>query len=183
MRDDHARLASGILDPPDFSVSDNTGLRRITKFFQLSRWRRRSSNPSIFPSHAGHASVSVGMDMISITEEAAAALRKLLAQKGAGPETGLRLAVRKGGCAGWQYEMKVANKEVGDHVEEFEGGRLIVAADSISKLAGCRVNYSDSLSDAGFRIENPNAARSCGCGTSFETAKEPTPEPEDCGKS
>ncbi len=123
------------------------------------------------------------MEMISITDEAAAALRELLARKNAGPEVGLRLAVRKGGCAGWQYEMKVAETEPGDHVEEFDGGRLIVAADSTSKLAGCQVNYSDSLTDAGFRIENPNAARSCGCGTSFETAKEPTPEPEDCGKS
>lgn len=123
------------------------------------------------------------MEMISITDKAAAALRDLLARKNAGPDTGLRLAVRKGGCAGWQYEMKVAEKEAGDHVQEFDGGRLIVAADSASKLAGCQVNYNDSLTDAGFRIENPNAARSCGCGTSFETAKEPTPEPEDCGKS
>ena len=71
----------------------------------------------------------------------------------------------------------------GDEVLDLPGARLIVAADSASKLDGCRVDYDDDLSDSGFRIDNPNAARSCGCGTSFETTAEPTPEPEDCGKS
>ncbi|MEM1083715.1 MAG: iron-sulfur cluster assembly accessory protein [Verrucomicrobiota bacterium] len=125
------------------------------------------------------------MDMMSLSDEAAVALRKLLADQGAGPETGLRLAVTKGGCAGWQYEMKVSAAEEGDTVIPFEGGRLIIAADSTDRLKGCRVNYSDSLSDAGFRIENPNAARSCGCGTSFEEVDKPLDpeEIEDCGKS
>jgi iron-sulfur cluster assembly protein len=125
------------------------------------------------------------MDMVTISEEAADALRKLLASKGAGPQTGLRLGVSKGGCAGWQYEMQVADAEEGDAVIEFEGGRLIVAADSAERLSGCRIGYVDSLSDAGFRIENPRASRSCGCGTSFEEADKPlAPEEiEDCGKS
>lgn len=125
------------------------------------------------------------MDMVTISEEASDALRKLLASKGAGPQTGLRLGVSRGGCAGWQYEMLVADAQDGDIVIEFEGGRLIVAADSVEKLSGCRVDHSDSLSDAGFRIQNPNAARSCGCGTSFEDAGNPLKEEEieDCGKS
>lgn len=119
---------------------------------------------------------------MSISDEAADALRKLLAEKGASPETGLRLAVTKGGCAGWQYEMKVAEPEEGDTVIPFEGGSLIVDGDSTERLKGCRVNYADSLSDAGFRIENPKAARSCGCGTSFEEAANPLPpeEIEEC---
>lgn len=120
--------------------------------------------------------------MISITEKAAGELRALLERKGATPDRGLRLAVTKGGCAGWQYVMEIAEAQAGDTIVELPGARLIVAADSASKLAGCQVDYHDDLSDAGFRIENPNAARSCGCGTSFETAAEPTPEPEDCGK-
>jgi iron-sulfur cluster assembly protein len=125
------------------------------------------------------------MDMVTISEEAADALRKLLASKGAGPQTGLRLGVSRGGCAGWQYEMQVADSQEGDTIVEFEGGRLIVAADSTERLSGCRVDYSDSLSDAGFRIQNPRAARSCGCGTSFEEEDKPlAPEEiEDCGKS
>ena len=121
--------------------------------------------------------------MITVTEKAAEELRSLLERKGAAAGSGLRLAVRKGGCAGWQYVMEVAAPESGDTVIEIPGGRVIVAADSAGKLAGCRVDYVDDLSDAGFRIDNPNAARSCGCGTSFETSTEPTPEPEDCGKN
>lgn len=120
--------------------------------------------------------------MISITERATAELRKLLESKGAAPDQGLRLAVRRGGCAGWQYVMEIGGASEGDETIEKDGVRVIVAADSLSKLEGCRVDYSDSLSDSGFRIDNPNAARSCGCGTSFETTNEPTPEPlEDCG--
>ncbi len=122
--------------------------------------------------------------MIRISDTAADALRTLLERKGGGTDAGLRLAVRRGGCAGWQYEMKVAPPEEGDEVSDFEGGRLIVASDSIEKLDGCEVDYVDSLSDAGFRILNPQATRSCGCGTSFETAGEPAPDPsevEECG--
>lgn len=121
--------------------------------------------------------------MITVTDKAAGELKALLERKGAAPELGLRLAVRKGGCAGWQYVMEVAAADEGDTVVDIPGGRVIVAADSAGKLAGCRLDYTDDLSDAGFRIDNPNAARSCGCGTSFETATEPTPEPEDCGKN
>ena len=122
--------------------------------------------------------------MISITDKAAGELRALLERKNAGPDQGLRLAVKKGGCAGWQYVMEIAAAEDGDAVVEAPGARVFVAADSTSKLAGCQIDYCDDLNDAGFRIENPNAARSCGCGTSFETATEPTPEPvEDCGKN
>lgn len=124
--------------------------------------------------------------MIAISDRAASELRNLLERKGAGPDQGLRLAVRRGGCAGWQYVMEVASPEEGDEVLDSGGARVIVAADSVQKLKGCEVDYSDSLSDAGFRIENPNAARSCGCGTSFETADEPATdlsEAEDCGKS
>lgn len=122
--------------------------------------------------------------MISITDKAAGELRALLERKGAAPQSGLRLAVTKGGCAGWQYVMEIADPAEGDTVIESAGARVIVAADSASKLAGCQIDYCDDLSDAGFRIENPNAARSCGCGTSFETSSEPTPEPaEDCGKN
>lgn len=123
--------------------------------------------------------------MIRISESANSALRHLLESKNAGPDAGLRLAVRRGGCAGWQYEMKIADPEDGDEVSDFDGGRLIIAGDSLDKLDGCEVDYEDSLSDAGFRIRNPQATRSCGCGTSFEAQGEAPPAPEeveDCGK-
>ncbi|MFD0894436.1 iron-sulfur cluster assembly accessory protein [Luteolibacter ambystomatis] len=111
--------------------------------------------------------------MITLTERAAAELRSMLESRGASPETGLRLAVRRGGCAGWQYEMGFGTAEAGDVTVEAHGARVIVAGDSVDRLRGCEIDFSDALSDSGFKIHNPNAARSCGCGTSFETADEP----------
>jgi iron-sulfur cluster assembly protein len=126
--------------------------------------------------------------MMSLTDKATAQLAQLLASRAASAQSGLRLAVRRGGCAGWQYEMKVAEPEPGDVIIEQAGARLIVAADSVAKLDGCEVDFSDDLTDAGFKVHNPNAARSCGCGTSFDTADDPAPADaqaagESCGNS
>ncbi len=110
--------------------------------------------------------------MMTLTSRAAEELGKLLASRADSPRSGLRLAVRRGGCAGWQYEMKVCDPEPDDMVVEAGPARLIVAADSIERLRGCEIDFSDDLTDAGFKVNNPNAARSCGCGTSFETADE-----------
>ncbi len=84
--------------------------------------------------------------------------------------------------------MNVADPEPGDVVVESGGARLIVAGDSTERLKGCEVDYSDDLTDAGFKVLNPNAARSCGCGTSFEAADEEpgahaVPDGEACGNS
>jgi iron-sulfur cluster assembly protein len=73
--------------------------------------------------------------------------------------------------------MKVAEPEPGDEIIEQGTVRVIVAADSLEKLRGCEVDFSDDLTDAGFKINNPKARRSCGCGTSFE----PEDEPEGSG--
>lgn len=124
--------------------------------------------------------------MMTLTARAAEELGKLLASRASSPDAGLRLAVRRGGCAGWQYEMKVANPQPGDVVVASGEARLIIAADSIERLRGCEIDYSDDLTDAGFKVHNPNAARSCGCGTSFETASDAPETPaapagEACG--
>lgn len=124
--------------------------------------------------------------MISITVKAVDELGKLLESRANSPEAGLRLAVRRGGCAGWQYEMKVADPEPGDEVVVSGAARVIVAADSFDRLRGCEIDFSDDLTDAGFKIHNPKAARSCGCGTSFEAADEEpgvhaVPDGEACG--
>jgi iron-sulfur cluster assembly accessory protein len=122
--------------------------------------------------------------MITLTPKAIDELGQLLANRASTPESGLRLAVRRGGCAGWQYEMKVGAPESGDVVVESGAARVIVAADSLDRLAGCEVDFSDDLTDAGFKIHNPKAARSCGCGTSFESVEEPAEavaDGEACG--
>ena len=103
--------------------------------------------------------------MITLTSKAADELAKLLAGRAKSPRSGLRLAVRRGGCAGWQYEMQVADPEPGDEVVESGAARVIVAADSFERLRGCEIDFSNDLTDAGFKINNPRAARSCGCGT------------------
>ena len=125
------------------------------------------------------------VEMITLTERAAAELKRLLASKGEVEGGGLRLAVRKGGCAGWQYEMRVGQAEAGDLLIEDRGARVIVEAGSIDRLRGCEIDFSDELTDSGFKIHNPRAARSCGCGTSFEPLDDPAAEDsgsetEDC---
>lgn len=114
--------------------------------------------------------------MITLTPSAAEELSRMLLKKNS-PDMGLRLAVERGGCAGLQYAMKITEPLSGDvRIDHPSGARLFVAADSVDFLCGSEIDYSDSLSDAGFKIANPNAMRSCGCGTSFEPAKAPTTE-------
>jgi iron-sulfur cluster assembly protein len=113
--------------------------------------------------------------MIDLTEKAASELAAMLQRKCAPAGSGLRLGISRGGCAGMQYIMAVQPPEPGDLTVEAHGVLLHVAADSVGILRGCQIDYSDTLADAGFKISNPNAARSCGCGTSFET-REPDPE-------
>ena len=126
--------------------------------------------------------------MVLLSDSAKEELRKLLVSRSSGEGDGLRLAVARGGCAGMSYEMKVTSPEAGDEIVDFDGGRLIVAADSVDFLRGCEIDYSYELSDSGFKIENPNASRSCGCGTSFEPkdrpgdmeVSDPTKDGESC---
>ncbi|NNE90039.1 MAG: iron-sulfur cluster assembly accessory protein [Verrucomicrobiales bacterium] len=116
--------------------------------------------------------------MVTVTENAARHLRDLLEQKGESPdEKGLRLFVEKGGCAGMSYAMKIDAPEETDSVIERDGVRVFVDAESLEFLDDSQVDYVDALNDSGFKIQNPNAARSCGCGTSFEpTSAEKEPE-------
>ena len=110
--------------------------------------------------------------MITVTEKAAEELKLLLATKNAPEGSGLRLGVERGGCAGLAYTMRIAKPEDGDEIIDLSETRFIVAQDSLDVLEGCTVDFADELSDRGFKIFNPNAARSCGCGTSFEPAEE-----------
>lgn len=82
----------------------------------------------------------------------------------------MRLAVEKGGCAGLQYAMTIGAQAQGDLVVEHLGSKVFVDPESATYLKDCELDYEDGLSGAGFRIKNPAAVRSCGCGTSFEPA-------------
>lgn len=103
--------------------------------------------------------------MISITEQAAQHLRELAIGHGS---LGLRLAVEKGGCAGLQYAMTLGGPQPGDEISEHDGAVVAIDPESSAYLNGCTIDYTDGLTGVGFRVINPSASRSCGCGTSFE---------------
>jgi len=107
--------------------------------------------------------------LLSMTAPAAGKLQQLLAEKSI-PDHGLRVFVAGGGCSGLQYGM--AFEEMAreyDTVVESHGVKLYVDPTSAQYLAGATIDYVDNLMGGGFRIENPNAVASCGCGHSFRT--------------
>ena len=80
----------------------------------------------------------------------------------------LRLSVDGGGCSGFQYRFALADMaEADDTVAQTDGVRLVVDSVSLDLVRGCAVDYVESLGGAAFRVENPNAASGCGCGSSF----------------
>jgi len=110
--------------------------------------------------------------MITVTDSAVKHLQSLIAERGGGAKRGLRILVENGGCAGMQYGMALDESKEGDEIIEKEGVQVLVDAASATYLRGSTIDFQDELAGAGFRIKNPNAARSCGCGSSFEAAKE-----------
>jgi len=110
--------------------------------------------------------------MINVTDNAVRQLRNLLAAKPQNSGKGLRVQIAKGGCSGLHYEMALDEKKEGDAVVERDGMQFLVDAESVSYLRGATLDFHDGLTGAGFHIVNPNASRTCGCGSSFETASQ-----------
>jgi len=112
---------------------------------------------------------------IKLLPAAAAKLREILAARNL-TDAGLRVFVSGGGCSGMQYGMAI-EKEPGefDSVYEQEGVRIFVDPTSLMYLTGSSIDYVDNLMGGGFRIDNPNAVASCGCGHSFRTSNQQAP--------
>ena len=107
--------------------------------------------------------------MITITENAAKQVKLLLSSHQCAEEPcGLRLHIEKGGCAGMKYQMEIDSPRECDKIITRGGVSLIVDPESLPMFEGCNVDYNADLTDSGFKINNPNAARSCDCGSSFE---------------
>ena len=106
---------------------------------------------------------------VSLTERAAARIKELIAAESREGQ-GLRVKVVGGGCSGLQYEMALDHTRDGDAVVEQDGVRFFVDRESADYLRGATLDYRDGLTGTGFHIVNPNAARTCGCGSSFEAA-------------
>lgn len=109
--------------------------------------------------------------MIHVTDRAVTHLRSLLAGQPPQVHNGLRVQVAKGGCSGLQYEMAIDQRQAGDSVVQRDEVEFFVDAQSADFLRDATLDFEDGLTGLGFRIVNPNAARTCGCGTSFEPVR------------
>ncbi len=115
--------------------------------------------------------------MVTLTESAALKLQNVMNDKGLSGSHGLRVFVQGGGCGGMQYGMMFDNDpREGDEVYEEHGLRVYVDPTSLYYIDGAQIDYVDNLMGGGFHIENPNAVSSCGCGSSFRTARTHTGE-------
>jgi iron-sulfur cluster assembly protein len=105
--------------------------------------------------------------MIQVTEKAVGRIRQVFARQGV-EGGGLRLGVQGGGCSGLSYLIRFDPKQrPSDQVFDFDGVKVFVDPKSLVYLDGITLDYRESLMESGFVFDNPNAKKSCGCGTSF----------------
>ena len=117
--------------------------------------------------------------LISLTPVAAAKIRELMAEEPDAETLVLRVAIQGGGCSGFQYGLGFdSGSAEGDIELQFEGVRVVVDPFSAPYLQGSTVDFLNSIEESGFKIENPNAVASCGCGHSFTVAEGEEPGDE-----
>jgi len=104
---------------------------------------------------------------IKVTDIAAGKLNELLAGQEE-PDQALRVAVKGGGCSGFQYSLALDKRKEDDHVFEHNGVAVIVDKVSMQFVFGSEVDYVEGLQGAGFAVNNPNVVAACGCGSSFQ---------------
>ena len=108
--------------------------------------------------------------MVTLTDIAAEKVRGFL--DGQDESAGLRVAVRGGGCSGFQYALALDERRDDDQIFEHEGIPVLVDSASLQYVDGSEVDYTESLMGAGFQVNNPNVVAACGCGSSFRVADE-----------
>ena len=108
--------------------------------------------------------------LVTLTDIAATKVKELLGEQENGAEQALRVAVRGGGCSGFQYALAFDQQRDGDQVYEHSDIRLLVDSESLPFVDGSEVDYVEGLQGAGFAVNNPNVVAACGCGQSFRTA-------------
>ena len=114
-------------------------------------------------------------NVVSLTPAAAGKIRELMAQET--DVSVLRVAIEGGGCSGFQYGLGFDHgAQEGDLQFEQEGVKVVVDPFSAPYLKGATVDYLETIQESGFKIDNPNAVSSCGCGHSFQVAEGETPE-------
>ena len=114
----------------------------------------------------GRAAYLVGMSEIQLSPSAAKRVAAIAERQGKPPI--LRLSVDGGGCAGFQYVFGLTDAVADDdNIATQDGVTLVVDTVSLDLVRGCTVDFVESLGGAAFKVENPNAASGCGCGSSF----------------
>jgi iron-sulfur cluster assembly accessory protein len=113
-------------------------------------------------------------NIVSLTPAAAGKIRELMSQET--DVSVLRVAIEGGGCSGFQYGLGFdRGAQEGDSVFEVEGVTVVVDPFSAPYLTGASVDYLETIQESGFKIDNPNAVSSCGCGHSFQPAEDTDP--------
>ena len=113
---------------------------------------------------------------IKLTDKAATKIKELLGEQENGSEQALRVAVRGGGCSGFQYALAFDRAKDDDHVFEDRGVAVIVDKVSMQFVFGSEVDYVEGLQGAGFAVNNPNVVAACGCGSSFQVREDTAEE-------
>jgi iron-sulfur cluster assembly accessory protein len=114
------------------------------------------------------SSVPQQEEILRLTENAAREIKEMLAKEENSDGKALRVFIEKGGCSGFQYGMVFDERREGDFSAQFHGIPVLVDNVSAEYVRGAVVDFSDALSGGGFKISNPQAKTSCGCGKSFE---------------
>jgi iron-sulfur cluster assembly protein len=114
--------------------------------------------------------------LVNLTERAAEKIRELQSTEPTGEAEVLRVAIQGGGCSGFQYGLGFDRGAVeGDHELELHGVRIVVDPFSAPYLTGSTIDWLDGLEESGFKVDNPQATASCGCGHSFQVEEGEAP--------
>jgi iron-sulfur cluster assembly protein len=122
--------------------------------------------------------------LVSLSERAASKIKDLQALEPEGEAQVLRVAIQGGGCSGFQYGLGFdRGAQEGDEELDLHGVRVVIDPFSAPYLAGSTIDFLDGLEESGFKIDNPNATASCGCGHSFQVdeAEDPGHAAAGCG--
>ena len=105
--------------------------------------------------------------MVTLTDKAALKVRELIDEREDKDRLALRLFVKGGGCSGLSYGLALDYPNDDDMVSEIDGVKVLIDPESAQFVQGSQIDYKDALMGGGFAIHNPNAVRTCGCGSSF----------------
>lgn len=115
-----------------------------------------------------------GKQAVTITPRAASQIARLMGKDG---HSGLRIGVKKGGCAGMEYTMEyVTETDPHDEIVEQDGARVMIAPMAQMFLFGTEIDYEVALLESGFKFNNPNVSEACGCGESIKFDADLTPQ-------